>query len=147
MPFLKERKKAMPMALFVRAVLLMMALIAVGALIFMIKGPGFQEAMRSFFDESPSWNWCPPKVVRLQPASRPAIEVSEHIAVFCRIPIESVTTDEMKSATFAPLLTAFAADGTTVLLEGDLDRGLFRAGGLPFRSPPLQERLRKNSQP
>lgn len=147
MAFLKERKQASPTALLVRSLVLLIALIAVGFLIAMINGRGFQESLRALFEAPSAWDWCPPQVTKLATARGSLIEEPGRIESFCRVAVEGVDADEVKAAVFAVLLTASNAQGKTASLEGDLERGIFRADGLPFRSPPLLERFRANSEP
>lgn len=142
------RRKPWPLALILKASVLLTALIGVIFLVQAVRSPGFEAALARMFATDPVWNWCPATVERIVlVGSDVAIEDSTQIGRLCSVTMESLQSDDVQGARFEPVLIAIAGDETQTTVDGDLDRGVFRVGGLPFRSEGLRAALRDDGRP
>lgn len=114
-----------------------------GVFLFMryVASPSFHEGMQMLFGDLRSWNWCPAGTVKItfEGASPETRTDAESIRSLCLISFQPVNADIVNTAHFIRLMTAEAAQGQTSVIEGDLSQQVFRADGLPFRSPTLEK--------
>lgn len=110
--------------------------------------PGVQQPQ---FDGS-LWNWCPPGAEALEAAVAfewlPGPEAISGALDqrLCLVKTEAMAVEEVEGTEWTPLIRVIF-QGQSSELEGDLDRGIFRAKGLPFGSAELQQRLKALSSP
>lgn len=127
--------------------LLIVALVAVVVSIRSLREPGPKLNLDEIFEDHQAvWNWCPAGeglVLRSLIAEGREVDPAEA----CEVETRAVQTGQTDGAAWRPLLRAEAPLSGEVILEGDLDRGVFRTHGLPFYSPKLQEYLRGFSSP
>ncbi|MBX2988016.1 MAG: hypothetical protein KF802_08965 [Bdellovibrionaceae bacterium] len=136
------------MSLIVKTLILLSALGAVIWLGSQMRSDGFRRVLEGMFPPDSAWAWCPKNVqeVRLLNPER-LIEDAGVRRQFCVVEMEPVEADLVKVAVFVPLLRVTGTDGSTIELETDAERGLFRVQGLPFRSSNLEKAVKAHSQP
>ncbi|MBX3040434.1 MAG: hypothetical protein KF789_06970 [Bdellovibrionaceae bacterium] len=127
--------------------LLIVALVAVIVSIRSLRDPGQTLNLEELFEDHQAvWDWCPTgEELKLQALIGTGHEVEA--SDVCEVETRAVQTGQTEGAVWKPLLKAHALPSQEVILEGDLERGVFRAQGMPFYSPRLQEYLRGLSSP
>lgn len=127
--------------------LLIVALVAVVVSIRSLRDPGQRLNLDEIFEDHQAvWDWCPSgEGLKLQVLVGDGQEVDA--ADVCEVETRAVQAGQAEGAIWKPLLKAHALPSQDVILEGDLERGIFRAQGLPFYSPALQEYLKGFSSP
>ncbi|HRO67723.1 MAG TPA: hypothetical protein PL182_09195, partial [Pseudobdellovibrionaceae bacterium] len=117
--------------------LLVIALVAVIVSIRSLRDPGQTLNLEEIFEDTPAvWDWCPAgEGLELRVLIGEGQEVDA--ADVCEVETHAVQTGQIEGAVWTPLLKASAPPSQDVILEGDLERGVFRAQGLPFYSPDL----------
>ena len=93
-------------------------------------------------------SWCPAdvQIVRMV-VSNVAFSEAADLEDFCHILWQNLDTDLLSQARFTPLIEARGLIGDPILLEADLEKGLFRSQKLPFRSVELKDRLKARGLP
>lgn len=127
---------------------LIILLMALGVVIFAVIRLRPIPVENPILGTSERHSWCPADVQILRlVANNVAFSEAADLEDFCRISWQNLDTDLLAQARFAPLMEARGLTGDPVLLEGDLEKGLFRSQKLPFRSIELKERLKARGLP
>ncbi len=130
--------------------LLIVSFVAVIVSIRSLRDPGQKLNLDEIFEDHQAiWDWCP-EGKDLQIEFLPATGAGLPVAAddVCEVVTQAVRTEQTQGAAWVPLLRAQTTEPKAeLMLEGDLSRGIFRAQGLPFYSPMLQEHLKALSSP
>lgn len=130
-------------AALVRAAVLGLVLVGLVLLMRFVTSSSFQEGLGMLFGEARVWDWCPPGVSSIDflgDEPRSVIDPVE-IGRLCRASFEPVEAEIVARSDFRSLAVGKNSDGTEVMLEGDLSRGVFRVKAMPFRSGSLERAL------
>lgn len=145
-----------------RFLVLLGALVAVGYGIYVLQSPSFRTALQSFFGAptapiaapeavmtaAQDWNWCPKNPTQLvfEKGSTPVKDAAV-VRELCFVRMEKVDAAALQQAQWQTILRAKDANGLRVSLDADLEKGIFRTSGLPFKDERLRQAVLKYSQP
>jgi hypothetical protein len=110
--------------------------------------PGFQKNADEIFSvaanpfqwcsfERNQFTWTLPRL-SLKYKNLPPTELAKK---FCLIQAETIQGVDLKSVTWTPIAESVDSEGEQVILEQNIEKQLFRAGGLPFKSSSLSREI------
>ena len=95
----------------------------------------------------PKLNWCAEHVVDVVwvsnevPETLKKLDMSKLRNNYCELKTEAIQGVDLDQVTWAPLAESSGAAGKKSVLEWNKELGLFRSGGLPFKSSLLSREL------
>ena len=106
----------------------------------------FVKTAEGVFDSGQqSLNWCPVNAARVKVGSKDYNyeQTGELVKKICPLPIGNFDAQILSEAKFVPVISLFDPEGNSFVIEGDLQRQIFRYEGLPFTSQQLDWVLKK----
>ena len=110
---------------------------------------GMVATLNSFFGLSkpPKITWCADNVVDVLwtstsvPEKLKKLDMSDLRRHYCELNTEAIQGVDLDQVRWAPLAESSGATGIKTVLEWNKELGLFRSGGLPFKSSNLSREL------
>lgn len=110
---------------------------------------GFKNSVNSLFGIQPtrSLNWCAEHVVdvewKVQVVSPLAqLDMADLRSKICELKTEDIAGINLDEVKWSPLAESHGAAGAKTLLEWNADLGVFRSGGMPFKSSDFLKELK-----
>lgn len=128
-------------------------LLAALVLVVLIRNSATHGSMSTLFnsvfniDSSPKINWCADHVVDVNWTSREVPEKLQKLDLpslrnnYCELSTEAIQGVDLDKVQWSGLAESHGAAGAKTILEWNKDLGLFRSGGLPFKSSKLNREL------
>lgn len=128
---------------------LLAALVAVLIARNVTESGGLKKTLNTLFGvvEQKKINWCAAHVVDVDwllevPGTLKELSPADKRESYCELPAEDISGIDPDAVTWQPLARSSGATGQTSILEWNAENGLFRAGGLPFKSSEFNRQLR-----
>jgi hypothetical protein len=110
-----------------------------------------KTALNSLFgaESESKLNWCADHVVDVAWTSPEVPESLKKLSLpslrdnYCELKTEAISGVELDKVEWAPLAESSGATGIKTILEWNSSLGLFRSGGLPFKSSSFSLQLQK----
>lgn len=135
--------------LVVKILLLVLGLLMVVLIRNFSGSEGFTASLNSFFGitNEPELNWCAEHVVDVAwlssevPEKLKKLDMADLRNHYCELKTEPISGVDLDKVQWSPLAESSGATGIKTVLEWNKELGLFRSGGLPFKSSVLSREL------
>lgn len=128
--------------------LLLAALVAVLIARNVAENGGLKKTFNAVFGDSEEKkiNWCAAHVVDVEwlaevPGTLKELSPADRREDYCELAAEDISGIDPDSLSWTPLARSSGATGQSSLLEWNAEHGLFRTGGLPFKSSKFRQQL------